>query len=177
MIRIPSILSSLASSPFTDVHQYDTILNEYRTASTSNERNTALRALGRAKAPALIKRTLALPLGEEVKSQDIYLPLSGLRTHEDGVNALWAWMKDNWSELERKLPPSLTMLSTVVSICTSSFTHEDHMRDIQDFFGKRKTQGFDQSLAQSLDSIRAKSRWLKRDSGDVEGWLKEKGYL
>ena len=51
------------------------------------------------------------------------------------------------------------------------------MRDIQDFFGKRKTQGFDQSLAQSLDSIRAKSRWLKRDSGDVEGWLKEKGYL
>ena len=86
-------------------------------------------------------------------------------------------MKDNWDELERKLPPSLTMLSTVVSLCTSNFAHEEHMKDIQDFFGKRKTQGFDQSLAQSLDSIRAKSRWLKRDTGDVDGWLKGKGYL
>ena len=39
------------------------------------------------------------------------------------------------------------------------------------------SQGFDRALEQSSDSIRAKASWLKRDRGDVEGWLAENGYL
>ena len=69
------------------------------------------------------------------------------------------------------------MLGTVVSICTSSFTQKEHIQRIEDFFGKRSTKGFDQSLAQALDAIRAKSNWIARDSSDVEAFLKEHGYL
>ncbi|QDS67523.1 hypothetical protein FKW77_002279 [Venturia effusa] len=156
---------------------YNTILNEYRTAKTSDERNTALRAIGRAKDPELIKRTLSLPLSEEVKGQDIYLPLSGLRSHAKGVSALWDWMKENWDALEKKLPPGLTMLGSVVSICTSGFTHTDHIAQIKEFFDKKSTKGFDQSLAQSLDSIKAKSQWIERDREDVKSWLQSNGYL
>ncbi|KAF2454849.1 peptidase family M1-domain-containing protein [Lineolata rhizophorae] len=156
--------------------EYDVILNEYRTAKTSDERNTAIRALGRAKKPELIQRTLALPLSDEVKGQDIYLPLGGLRTHPEGIRALWAWMKDNWDLLEKKLPPGLTMLGSVVSICTSSFTERSQMEDVKGFFGERKTKGFNQSLAQSLDAILAKAKWVERDGGDVKAWLEEKGY-
>lgn len=157
--------------------EYDIVLNEYQTAQTSDERNTALRAIGRAKAPELIKRTLKLPLSDEVKGQDIYLPLGGLRTHKDGVVALWQWMTDNWDELEKKLPPGLSMLGSVVSICTSSFTRDEHVKTIEDFFSKRSTKGFDQSLAQSLDSIRAKAKWVHRDDDDVKSWLKNNGYV
>lgn len=157
--------------------QYNFILNEYRTSKTSDERNTALRALGRARSPELIKRTLTLPLSEEVKGQDIYIPLGGLRTHKEGLEALWKWVKDNWDELEKKLPPGLSMLGTVVSLCTAGFTHPDQSRDIQEFFGARKTKGFDQALAQSLDAIKAKSNWIQRDSEDVKAFLKENGYL
>ncbi|OCK76440.1 hypothetical protein K432DRAFT_306365 [Lepidopterella palustris CBS 459.81] len=157
--------------------EYDVILNEYRTASTSDERNTALRSIGRAKSPELIQRTLSLPLSDEVKGQDIYLPLASLRTHPAGITALWEWMKENWDDLEKKLPPGLTMLGSVVSICTSSFTRESQMKDIEDFFGGRSTKGFEMALAQSLDAIRAKSSWIERDREDVREWLKTKGYL
>ncbi|KAF2141823.1 uncharacterized protein K452DRAFT_228465 [Aplosporella prunicola CBS 121167] len=157
--------------------EYNAILNEYRTASTSDERNTALRAIGRAKKPELIQRTLSLPLSDEVKGQDIYLPLGGLRTHKEGIEALWQWMTSNWDELEKKLPPGLTMLGSVVTICTSSFTSKAQMQRIEDFFGKRATKGFNQSLAQSLDAIRAKSNWIERDSEDVKSFLKEHGYF
>ncbi|OCL08274.1 hypothetical protein AOQ84DRAFT_222052 [Glonium stellatum] len=157
--------------------EYNVILNEYRTANTSDERNTALRAIGRANSPGLIKRTLSLPLSDEVKGQDIYLPLASLRTHATGIDALWDWMKCNWDELERKLPPGLTMLGSVVSICTSSFTSSAQMEDIEEFFAKKSTKGFDQALAQSLDAIRAKASWIKRDQEDVKTWLKEQGYL
>ena len=156
--------------------EYEVILNAYRTAQTSDERNTALRAIGRAKNPKLIKRTLTLPLSDEVKGQDIYLPLGGLRTHSDGIAALWEWMTANWDELEKKLPPGLSMLGSVVSICTSGFTRAEHIKRIDDFFGKRSTKGFDQSLAQSLDSIRAKDKWIQRDGDDVKTWLKHHGY-
>lgn len=157
--------------------EYEVILNEYRNAKTSAERNTALRAIGRAKDPELIKRTLDYALSSEVKGQDIYLPLGGLRTHKDGIMALWEWMKQNWDELVARLPPGLSMLGSVVAICTSSFTNEEHMKDIRAFYDGKSTKGFDQALAQSLDAIKAKENWLERDTEDVKDWLKQNKYL
>lgn len=157
--------------------EYNAILNEYRNGTTSDKRNTALRAIGRAKKPELIQRTLSLPLSDEVKGQDVYLPIGALRTHKEGIEALWQWMTEHWAELEKKLPPGLTMLSSVVTISTSSFTHKDQMARIEEFFSKRSTKGFDQSLAQSLDAIRAKANWIEKDSEDVKTFLKQHGYL
>ncbi len=169
--------SRLSSKSANSYGQYDVILNEYRTSKTADERNTALRSLGRAKDPELIKRTLTLPLGGEVKEQDIYLPLGGLRTHTDGINALWHWMVDNWETLVERLPPGLSMLGSVVQICTSSFTKQEQKDEVAKFFRERSTKGFDQGLAQSMDSVSAKISWLQRDKSDVEGWLQENGYL
>ncbi|KAF2876299.1 peptidase family M1-domain-containing protein [Massariosphaeria phaeospora] len=157
--------------------EYDTILDQATKAKTVDERNTALRVLGRAKDPELIQRTLALSLSDEVKAQDIYLPISALRTHPEGIEALWKWVQDNWDELERRLPPGLTMLSSVVSLTTSSFTHKEHIKQIEAFFSTKSTKGFDKALAQCIDAISAKAAWIERDSDDVKGWLKEHGYL
>jgi aminopeptidase 2 len=157
--------------------QYNVILNAYLKGTTADERNTALRSLGRAKSPELIQKTLSLPLSEHVKGQDIYLPLGGLRTHSEGIVALWSWLQKNWPGLVEKLPPGLSMLGSVVSICTSSFTKEEQANEVRKFFGERKTKGFDQSLAQSLDAVRAKGKWVERDAKDVEGWLSKGGYL
>lgn len=136
-----------------------------------------MRALGRAKSPELIQRTLALAVSDDVKAQDIYLPISSLRTHPEGIEALWAFVKENWSELEKRLPPSLSMLSSVVSITTSSFTKREHIKDIESFFASKSTKGFDKALAQSIDAISAKAAWIERDSEDVKTWLKKNKYL
>lgn len=157
--------------------EYDAVVREAKTATTSDERNTALRALGRAKSPELIKASLAFTLSEHVKAQDIYLPITALRTHPEGITALWNWMKENWEELEKRLPPGLSMLSSVVSICTSSFTKKEHMRDIEAFFAQKNTKGYDKALAQSLDAISAKAKWVERDGESVKGWLREHGYF
>jgi aminopeptidase 2 len=161
----------------TNLLQYDAIVEVTRTAATSDERNSALRSLGRAKSPELIQRTLDMALSSEVKGQDIYLPIQALRSHPEGCYALWKWVKDNWEELERRLPPSLSMLSSVVSITTSSFTHREHIKDIEVFFKDKSTKGFDMSLSQSIDAISAKAAWLERDAEDVKTWLQEHQYL
>ncbi|KAK1807888.1 Aminopeptidase 2 mitochondrial [Friedmanniomyces endolithicus] len=157
--------------------EYDAILKEYETAKNADERNTALRSVGRAKDPKLIQRSLAYSLSKEVKDQDIYLPLAGLRAHKEGIEAFWTWMKANWATLKKKLPPSLTMMGSVVAMGTSGFTSEAQRADVEKFFKEVGTKGFERNLAQSLDSIEAKAGWLERDAKDVEEWLKENKYL
>lgn len=160
-----------------DKKTWDQVLDAYHQGSTADERNTALRALGRSKDPEAIKATLALSISKEVKEQDIYLPLTALRTHPEGIRALWSWAQDNWALLERKLPPGLSMLGTVVQIVTSGFCHLDDIKGIEKYFGDRSTKGFERGLAQSLDGIRVKARWVERDDADIKKWLETEGYL
>lgn len=156
--------------------QYDKVLNFYRTSTNSDERNTALRSLGRAKQPELIKRTLGLLFSGEIKDQDIYMPTSGLRSHPEGIEALFTWMEENWDELYKRLPPALSMLGSMVQIMTSGFSKQEQLDKAEAFFKDKNTNGYDQSLAQSLDSVRSKIAWLGRDRDDVAAWLKENGY-
>ncbi|KAL5359082.1 peptidase family M1-domain-containing protein [Aspergillus floccosus] len=157
--------------------EYDVVLDRFRNAPTSDEKTTALRCLGAAEDPALIQRTLDLASGDEVKNQDIYMPLGGLRGHTAGIDARWAWMKNNWDALYKRLPPGLGMLGTVVQLTTASFCTEAQLRDVETFFASKDTKGFDRAVEQSLDSIRAKINWVKRDGADVESWLKANKYL
>ncbi|MCJ1471818.1 Aminopeptidase 2 mitochondrial [Lambiella insularis] len=157
--------------------EYDVLLNEFRTAKDADEKNTALRSLGRAKGKALITRTLALPLSGEVKSQDFWAPLVGMRSEAEEIELLWAWMKENFAAICEKCPPALSNLSSVVSICTASFTRKEHVADIEAFFKDKDRKGFGMKLQQSLDGVRAKSNWLERDGEDVRQWLEGEGLL
>jgi len=157
--------------------EYDVLLNEYRTSKDADEKQTALRSLGRAKGAKLLTRTVALPLSDEVKSQDFYAPLVGMRSDAEGISLLWEWMKENWPAIKEKLPPALSMLSNVVSVCTASFTHTEHVEAVQAFFAEKDRKGFEKKLEQSLDGVRAKASWLGRDGEDVRAWLEGEGLL
>ncbi len=152
------------------------MLNYYRSSTSSDERNTCLRVLGRAKDPELIKRTLGLLFGSEVKDQDVYMPVSGLRTHAEGIEALFAYMEENWELVYKRLPPGLTMLGSMVMIFTSGFTKKEQLAKVDKFFEGKNTNGFNQSLEQSKDAVRSKISWLERDREDVAAWLKANGY-
>ncbi|KUI66742.1 Aminopeptidase 2, mitochondrial [Cytospora mali] len=156
--------------------EYEKVLDFYRKSNSSDERNTALRVLGRAKQPELIQKTLDLLFSGEVKDQDIYMPTAGLRSHPEGIEALFKWMCSNWDELYKRLPPALSMLGSMVQIMTSSFTQPEQLAKVEKFFEDKNKSGYDQALAQSLDGVRSKISWVGRDKGDVAAWLKENGY-
>ena len=151
--------------------EFDVIWNEYKTTPDADERNTALRALGRVKSPELIKRAVSLPLSKDVKNQDIYMPLLGLRSEPQGVEAAWGWLSGNWEEILKVCPATLTMLGTLVKLGVSEFTTEKQAEMVQDFFKDKDKTGYKMALEQSLDGIRAKVGWTNRDRKDVESFL------
>ncbi|KAI5304921.1 Aminopeptidase 2 mitochondrial [Ascosphaera pollenicola] len=157
--------------------EFEIVLSRFRAAATSAEKNTILRTLGSTSRPDLVKRVLDLSLSEEVRSQDVYLPLSGLRSHATGIKLRWEWYKENFAEIAKRHPPTLSMFGSIVQVCTGGFTTEEQISEIENFFKDKDTKGYDQTLAQSIDSVRAKARWVSRDRTDVEQWLKENKYL
>ena len=72
---------------------------------------------------------------------------------------------------------SLLDLLVVVAICIRAFTSEEAIADIEKFFKDKSLKGFDKILARSLDGIRAKAAWVKRDVDDVKAWLETNGYM
>lgn len=120
--------------------EYNVVLDRYFNAATSDEKTTALRCLGAAEDPALIKRTLDLASGDQVKNQDIYMPLGGLRNHPAGIEARWDWLKTNWDAIYKRLPPALGMLGTVIQLTTASFCTEEQLKDVQSFFAEKDTK-------------------------------------
>jgi len=103
--------------------------------------------------------------------------MQGLRTHPEGLKALWSWAQENWDTIVNKLPPGLSMLGSVVQIVTNGFTTAEAIEEVQEFFKDKSTKGFDQGLAHSLESVKAKANWVERDSKDVRAWLAERGYM
>ena len=143
-----AIVLQHSSSQAEKIKAYDVILKEYHTAAIADERNTALRALARVGGNTeLIQKTLALPLSDDVKAQDVYLPIAGLRSEKEGAEALWDWMTGNWEELNKKCPASLGGLSHVVQICCGGFTTEEHIGMIKKWFeGRSLKVWYDLSL-------------------------------
>lgn len=117
--------------------EYNVVLDRYLNAPTSSEKNTALRCLGSCQDPAMIKKTLAYVFSDEVKTQDIYMVLSGLRLHAAGITSRWEWMKNNWDEITKKLPPAFSMLGSVIQICASSLSTEEQLKDVERFFADK----------------------------------------
>ncbi|GMG19029.1 unnamed protein product [Ambrosiozyma monospora] len=157
--------------------EYETLLSIYKNPQSIDEKIAALRALGRFEDPKILAKVLALLLDGSVRSQDIYIPMQGMRAHKVGIETLYNWMKDNWDTIYELLPPGLSMLGSVVQICTSGFTSMEKYHEIEAFFKTKNTKGFDQGLAQSLERIQSSANWVSRDSKEVEAWLKEHKYL
>ncbi|KAK2608577.1 Aminopeptidase 2 mitochondrial [Conoideocrella luteorostrata] len=175
----PNIRKSVFSIvlKYGGAEEYDKILDFYRSSTSGDEKNTALRCLGRAKDPNLIKKSLSLMFTSDVRDQDVYMPVVGLRTHPEGIRALYEYLENNWALMYERLPPSLPMLGTMVNIMTSGFTSQEQLERVEKFFDNKNNNGYDQSLAQSRDAIRSKISWLGRDREDVAAWCKANGYF
>lgn len=175
----PNLRSAIYSTVarLGDESTYEKLYHIYTHPASVEEKIAALRALGRFEDEAILDKVTGLLLKTDiVKSQDIYIPMQGMRAHRKGIEKLWSWFTANWDAIYKLLPPGLSMLGSVVMLASSGFTQENQKKDVSKFFDGKETKGFDSNLAQSLDMITAKINWANRDTSKIEQWLKEGKY-
>ncbi|KAK6463251.1 alanine/arginine aminopeptidase [Scheffersomyces coipomensis] len=160
-----------------DENTFEQLLDIYKTSESVEVRISALRALGRFNKPEILDKVVALLLQTDViKQQDIYIPMQGLRAHKEGINKLWSWLTENWDPIYELIPPSNSMLGSIVIIATSSYTKQEQKEAVEKFFAEKDTKGYDQGLAKALDSVSAKIKSAKRDIAPISNWLSVNGY-
>lgn len=90
---------------------------------------------------------------------------------KDGIAGIWNWLQDEWDTIYTKFPAGLSMLGSIVRMCTSGMTKPEQLAALNAFFANREKGGYDRALAQSVDGINSKIAWVKRDDADVRAWL------
>lgn len=171
----PNLRGSVFSTALKNggAKEYEVLVKTIKDHSNSPDvRNTALRTLGYAKDPELMKQTLAMMDSKDVKDQDIMYPLIGLGTHKEGIEAMWAHLRENYASIDKRLPNSVGSLkSAVIGVMTGGFTSLDKVEEISEFFKDKDTKAFNKKLEQVQDGIRSKHNWVNRDRQDVSDFL------
>ncbi|RHZ45063.1 hypothetical protein Glove_692g11 [Diversispora epigaea] len=155
--------------------EFEAILNIYKTAKIADQKVVALTALGHAQQEKLIQRALELSISDNVKSQDIIYPFTGLKENCKSRRALWSFIKQNWELIQNRYQHSLSLFGHIIK-SLDSFSSFDDIRDIEDFFKDKNTKEIERPLQQSLENIRVRAAWLSRDKKDVEDWLRNNGF-
>lgn len=152
-----------------DAKDYDAVFKIYR--KNDSRKIIALKTFTRFEDKQFVDKTFELITEKIILPQDIYIALSMIGSTPEGTNTLWNWLKTNWDQVVKDFPPSLNMLSYIVRICTSGFTQFPQYDDVKAFFAEKECNGFDMALAQSLDAITTKAKWVQRDGADLAEYL------
>ncbi|KAK4705003.1 hypothetical protein P7C70_g1199, partial [Phenoliferia sp. Uapishka_3] len=150
---------------------YDKILSVYLKPATPSHRSAAIAALCSSEDDALLDRTLALILSDDVKTQDIAAFFAYLSSNTSSRRKLWEFFQTNYGELMQRFKGNF-QLSRIISSSFGSFSSKTDLDRVAAFFQQKDTTPYAPSLRQTLDAVQAKIAWLERDGEDVHQWLK-----
>ncbi|KAL7413267.1 putative AAP1-alanine/arginine aminopeptidase [Mrakia frigida] len=153
---------------------YDKIKEVYSNPPNPAVKIACMGALTRSTEPALIEATLAMLTNKEaVKDQDFMYFLSGLSANVKSRRVLWTWFKANFDMVYTRFEGASLTLSRLIKFQSALSSQADY-DDVKAFFATKDTSKFTMSLAQTLESIEASTRWVEKDKKAVEAWLEEK---
>ncbi|MEM4397346.1 MAG: M1 family aminopeptidase, partial [Candidatus Woesearchaeota archaeon] len=139
---------------------YKKFLDYYRNAKTQEEKVRFLLSLCSFKDEELLKKTFEFMLSEEIRFSDILYPASGLAGNPIAKKMLWPFVKENWTELDKRLGETKMLLRRVVGNL-AVLSDEKSEKEINKFF-KKRPKGLEMTLAQVLEKVRINKKHLER---------------
>ena len=139
---------------------FEKLIKLYRKASTQEVKLRVLGAICYFKDEKLLFKTLKFILTNEVRSQNLALPIIRIAGNPYGKKIMWPWLKKNWRLLNQKFGHGNPIANRIVA-SISLFANDTMQKEIKNFFKKNPTPGTEMTLAQTLERIRIHSRFLK----------------
>ncbi len=140
----------------------------YRRAGTMEEKLRFLGAMCGFRDAPLLRKTLDFSRTDEVRSQNMQLPVMKVAANPSGRKVLWPWLRRNWKGLSGKVGHGNPLLNRIVA-SISSVADAGMEGEIREFFDRNPAPGTERTQAQMLERIRINSRFLesmRREFGD-----------
>lgn len=137
-------------------------------AATPQEERHFLFALGAFRSAKLVRRTLALCLGDEVGTQDVALLLGHLLGNPAAAGLTWTFMQRRWPRLRRRLPPGLVTrpIEALPALATRAAR-----REVAAFFRANPVPTGQRSIRQALERFDIGLAFDARFGPALRRWL------
>lgn len=110
---------------------------------------------------------------KKARNQDLFSYFSGLQANHSSRRFLAEQFKKDYYELEKRTLENF-MLQDLVRYAFVALSSERDYEETKAFFKDKNTSTFEMSLNQVLDNIKARGAWVKRSTGDLREWLRNK---
>ncbi len=161
-----AVLGVVASTGTGD--DYATMLDRARTSPSPQEALRYLYALARFPQADLAKRTLAMTLTDDIRSQNApYVVLRLLGNREAGALG-WAFVEANWEAVNQRFPDNSipVMLSGLTSLSTPEMAAA-----VESFLADHPVHQGQRSVDQHRERLRVNLALRQRETGPVTAWL------
>ena len=134
-----------------DAALYDALAMAAERAATPEEHYRYLNALAGFRDPALIERALLESRSERVRSQDAAGYLARFFNNPAARDRAWAFLKENWTELEPKIRIAFGDVNLVRSL--TAFCEPRTRDDIRTFFELHRLPSAARTIGETLEQI------------------------
>jgi puromycin-sensitive aminopeptidase len=159
---VPALVSILAAGGGPE--RYDEFWRAFKTAATPQEEQRYLFALAGFRDPALLDRTLAHTIDEEVRSQDQPYLLRAVMANKTGSEPAWAFMKQHWDTMMERYPES-----GITRMCegVTSLTTPELEEDVRGFFATHRVKQAGKQLDQDLERLHMGVLFRQREAENL----------
>ncbi len=156
-----------------DAALFDTYKQRFEAATSPEERNRFLGALGRFARPEVAARALAYTLAGPLRPQELRTVPLAMLGDDAGRERAWSWVQANWTALAQRLPPDrVASLTRFAGGCSA-----ERLAQGRDFFAapERHTTAIDAQVARVADQVAECVALRAREGAKVAAWLSAAG--
>jgi aminopeptidase N len=153
-----------------DAALYDKYLERSKAATDPEEHYRYLYGLARFTDPALVRRTMELIVGPEVRSQDAKVFLSVLLSNSEARKLAWPLLRERWAQVQKKTGQFGGNTSVIGALGT--FCDARTAVSVKQFFTIHKIPDAARTLQQSLERISECSSLAVTQPAKLTEWLR-----
>ncbi|KAJ2776323.1 Aminopeptidase 2 mitochondrial [Coemansia javaensis] len=157
---------------------YDRVREMYEDGArwqlSEDHRMAALGALACSRNAHRVEQTLEYALSDHVLPQDLNIVIGFMvSSNHTSKHMLWRWFCANYHRVVARLGECSALLGHVVGTVIGEFASDEMAAEIERWFADKHTAAFDRTIPQSLEFIRVRAAWLRRDHDDVADWFQD----
>ena len=151
-----------------DDRDYDVFVARFKDPSTPQDERRYRGLLASFPGEEQMRRTLAMCLNGEVRTQDSPYLVGACLTNRNQGEVAWEFVKENWDEMLREYPDN-SIVRMVGGI--RSLSKRDLARDVEGFFATHSVPTGELTLAQHLERLSVNVAMREREVSRLSEWL------
>ena len=96
--------------------------------------------------------------------------VASVAANPKGRDLAWEFVKDNWTEFDRRYGGGGFGLMRLVSIC-SHFNSQEKADEVDNFFAEHPAPAAERTILQALERVRLNIKWLEQNRQELTDWF------